>query len=332
MVNMRSKTLKNLTIVFALVLVGFIVLYAFPVEADKSQVEFEASLTVPASTYQYKSTSIYVPAAPESVSYAASFNVPSGEIVRFQVLDIARFELWQEGIFEPDWVVGNEGSYGIGISSQFSKTETLYLIVLNDASSSSQDVKVWLSRTWHESNKLGLLTGSTIVSLGIGIIPLLMFGKSKLHLKYSATIFAMAFIMVFFLAWAQYWSTPPDPFFNLMQALPGVLFFEAFPLIALLYLLEKNNGFAYFKSWNMKERLQISGALLIFGFMIPVVFMVLRMVSFLFYMPLDPQSLTEFSLAVGGTFMITGVVIFIVLWASHYRRKSLSAIPNMTKH
>jgi hypothetical protein len=323
MIKMRTLRLKKLSIVVALVLVGFIVLFAFPVEADKSRVEFEGSLTVPAGTYQYKSTSIYVPAVPESVSYEASFNVPSGEIVRFYPLDIARFELWQEGIFEPDWVVGNEGSYGIGISSQFSKTETLYLVVLNDASSSSQDVKVWLSRTWHESNKLGLLSGSLLVSLGIGVIPLLIFGKSKLHLKYSATIFTMAFIMVFFLAWAQYWSTPPDPVFNLIYAMPGILFFEAFPLTMLLYLLHKNNAFAYFRNWNMKEQLQISGVLLIFGFMVPLVFMLFSMASFFLYLPVDPYGFTIFSLAIGGVLMFAGLIMFIGLWATYHRRKSL---------
>jgi hypothetical protein len=333
MVNMRNKILKNLTIIFALVLIGLVVLYAFPVEADKSQVEFEASLTAPAGTYQYKSTLIYVPADPESVSYVASFSVPSGEIVRFQFLDIARFELWQEGIFEPDWVVGNEGSYGIGISSQFSKTETLYLVVLNDVSSSSQDVKVWLSRTWHESSKLGLASGSTLISSGIAVIPLLFFGKSKLNLKYSATLFAMAFLSVFNFGWAPYWSIPPNPINNLAIAVPGVFFFEAFPLIALLYLLEKNNGFAYFKSWNMKQPLRISGMLLFSGYTFPIFFMLVGMFNVILRpMPLDPYKLTVYSLIAGGSLMVAGLVIFVGLWASNHRRNSLSVIPNMAKH
>ena len=319
---MRSKALKKFAI-FTLVLVGFSVLYGFPVEADKSRVEFEALLTVPAGTNEYRTTAVYVPAAPESVSYVASFNVPSGEIVRFQILDIARFELWQEGIFEPDWAVGNEGSYGIGISSQFSKTETLYLVVLNDVSSSSQDVKVWLSRTWHESNRLGALVGSAAVSLGIGVIPLLMFGKSKLHVRYSVTIFAMTFIMVFSLALAPYESTPPNPIHNFIRDLPGVFFFEAFPLTALLYLLEKNNGFDYFKAWNMRTKLQISGIFLFSGYTLPIWVMLFGMISLLLRLPLDPDRAAAFSLIVGGTLMLIGLALFVGLWTTNYRRKYL---------
>ncbi len=77
MISMKSKALKKFAIVFTLLFVGFIVLFTFPAEADKNQVEFEASLTVPANTYQYKTAVIYVPAAPQSVDYVASFDVPS---------------------------------------------------------------------------------------------------------------------------------------------------------------------------------------------------------------------------------------------------------------
>jgi len=333
MINMKSESFKKLSLPFALVLVGFAVLFAFPAEADKSQVEFEASLTVPAGTYQYKSTSIYVPAEPESVSYVASFNVPSGEIVKFQVLDIARFELWQEGIFEPNWVMGNEGSYGIGISSQFSNIETLYLIVLNNASSSSQEVKVWLSRTWHESNKLGWLSGSAMVSLGIGVTPLLMFGKSRRQAVYSATIFAMAYILVLTLSWAPYSIYPPYPshiLWALTEAVPGLLFLETFPLIVLLYQVEKNNGFTYFKNWNAGKQLWISGVLLMFGYIVPIIFMLFRMVTIFWRWPIDPDYLTVFSVAAGCLLMLGGLMIFVGLAATHQRRRAFEAIPNIS--
>lgn len=334
MVNMRSKSLRKFVMVSALVLIGFIVLYAFPVEADKSRVEFEASLTVPAGTYQYRATSVYVPPSPESVQSVASFEVLNGGAVKFYTfISSGMWELWQEGKYQPSQLI--EGSHGDLWSSGTSQTGEyidFYLVVQNDGSS-SQDVKVWLSRTWHESNKLGLVSGSALVSLGIGVIPLLIFGKSRLHLKYSAIIFTMAFIMVFFLAWAQFWSTPPDPVFNVTQALPGVLFFEAFPLIALLYLLEKNNGFAYFKSWNTKRQLRISGTLLFVGYTFPIFFMLLGMFNFLLRpMPLDPNKLTAYSVIAGGSLMLAGLVIFIGLWASNYRRKSLSLIPDVAKH
>jgi len=326
---MRNERVKKLGLTFALVVVGFVVLFAFPAEADRSHVEFETSLTVPAGTYQYKPTSVYVPAAPESVSYVASFNVPSGEIVRFQVLDVARFELLQEGIFEPDWVVGNEGSYGIGISSQFSKTETLYLVVLNDASSSSQDVKAWLSRTWHESSKLGLASGSALISLGMAIIPLSLFGKSRLNLKYSALLFAMAFLSVFNFAWAPYWSTPPNPINNLAMAVPGVFFFEAFPLIVLLYLLEKNRGFDFFKNWKMKEKLRISGFLVMLGYTIPIVFMLLNMVNIFLPWNTHPNYVTVWSASIGLLLMLMGSTIFVGLAATHHRRTTLQVISNI---
>jgi hypothetical protein len=328
MVNMKNKSYEKLAIAFALVLVGSIILYALPAEADKSRVEYETLLTVPAGTYEYGNTEIYVPASPESVSYMASFSVPSGATVKFQILDIGRFELWQEGIYEPNWVVGSEGHHGIGISSEFSKTDTLYLIVVNDASVSSQEVMVQLSRTWHESNKLGALAGSAIVSLGIGLTPLILFGKSKLHAKYSVTLFAMAIIMVLSIALAPYESYPPNPIGNILRDLPVVFFFEAFPLIALLYLLEKNNGFAYFKAWKTRTQLQISGILLFSGYTLPIWVMLFGMIALILRLPLDSTQATQLSLALGGSLMLTGSVIFIGLWTSHHQRESLNAVQN----
>lgn len=328
MVNMKNKSYEKFAIALVLVLVGSLVLYAFPAEADKSRVEYETLLTVPAGTYEYGTTEVYVPASPESVGLMASFNVPSGATVKFQILDIARFELWREGIYEPDWVVGNEGHYSIGISSEFSKTDTLYLIVVNDLSSSSQEVEVQLSRTWHESNRLGALAGSAIVSLGIGLTPLLLLGKSKLHAKYSVTLFAMAFIMVLSMALAPYESFPPNPVGNIVRDLPVVFFFEAFPLIALLYLLEKNNGFAYFKTWKMRTQLQISGIFLFSGYTLPIWVMLFGMIAFLLRLPLDPIQAAQLSLALGGLLMLTGSVIFVGLWATHHQRESLNVVPN----
>jgi len=75
-----------------LLFLGFIVLWSFPVEANKSQVEFEASLTVPAGTYEYRAVSVYVPPSPETVEHMASFEVPSGASVSIK--------LSQRGIFE----------------------------------------------------------------------------------------------------------------------------------------------------------------------------------------------------------------------------------------
>jgi hypothetical protein len=248
--------------------------------------------------------------------------VSNGGIVKFYPFESALWQLWQEGAFQPDWVEGNHGDFGMSIQSQTGENISFYLVVVNDASV-SQDVKIQLSKTWHESNYVGLLSGSAIVSLGIGIIPLLMFGKNKPHLAYSATIFVMTYIMVAFLTWAQYWSTPPNPALTLTQAMPGVLFLEAFPLTFLLYLLHRNNGFAYFKNWNMGKRLQISGVFLISGYILPLVFMVFRMVSLSLYWPLDPDELTTFSVTIGGLLMLTGLMIFIGLLATHYRRKSL---------
>lgn len=322
MINMKSKALKKFAIVFTLLLVGFIVLFTFPAEADKNQVEFEASLTVPANTYQYKTAVIYVPAAPQSVDYVASFDVPSGEIVKFFPFHRPLFELWREGKFQPDWVEGNHGDFGMSISTglQTGENINLYLVVLNDASV-SQEVKIQLAKTWHESNYLGLLTGSSIVSLGIGILPLVMFGKNRLHLAYSTTIFVMTYLIVASITWAQYWSTPPNPSFTLTQAMPGVIFFEAFPLTVLLYLLHRNNGFAYFKNWNMGKCLQIPSVFLISGYTLPLVFITIRMLSLSLYWPLNPDELTTFSVATGGLLMLAGLLTFIGLWATHYRRK-----------
>ena len=322
MTIMRSRAFEKFAIIPLLLLVGLIVLFSFPAEADKSRVEFEASLTVPANTYQYKIASVYVPPEPQSVSYVASFQVPSGEIVKFYPFNLPTFELWQEGKFQPDWVKGSHGDFGMSISTGAPSGEDIdfYLVAMNEASSSI-DVKVQMSKTWHESNYLGLFTGSAVVSLGIGIIPLLMFGKNRLQLAYSTTIFVMTYLMVALLIWSQYWCTPPNPAFTVSEATPGVLFFEAFPLTVLLYLLHRNNGFAYFKSWNMGKRLQIPGVFLISGYVLPLVFMLFRMVSFFLYWPFNPDVLNTFSVTLGGLLMLTGLVIFIGLWTTHYRRK-----------
>lgn len=329
MISMRSGALKKFATVLTLLLIGLIVLFTFPAEADKSRIEFEAFLTVPANTYQYRIVTVYAPAAPESAIYIASFSVSNGGIVKFYPFESGLWILWQEGKFQPGWVEGNHGDFGMSTQSETSGNTNLYLVVLNDASV-SQDVKIWLSKTWHESNYIGLLSGSAIVSLGIGIIPLLMSRKNRLHLAYSAIMFVMTYIMVAFLAWAPYSSTPPNLVLTLTQAMPGVLYFEAFPLTILIYLLHRNNGFAYFENWNMGKRLQIPGMLLISGFVLPLVFITVRMVSLSLHWPLNPDKLTTFSVIMGGLLMLTGLMIFIGFWANHYRRKSPSATPNVT--
>lgn len=327
MMIMRSRALQKFAIIPLLLLVGFIVLFSFPAEADKSRVEFEASLTVPANTYQYNIATVYVPPEPQSVSYVGSFHVPSGEIVKFYPFNLPTFELWQEGKFQPDWVKGSHGDFGMSISTGAPSGEDIdfYLVAMNEASSSI-DVKVQMTKTWHESNYLGLFTGSTIFSLGIGMFPSVVFGKNRRQIAYSGTIFVMTYLMVAFLTWAYYKSYPPYPpfTFTLIQTISGVLFFEAFPLTLLLYLLHRNNGFVYFKSWNMGKRLQIPGVFLISGYILPLVFMVLRMVSLLHHLPFNPDVLNvlnTFSVTLGGLLMLTGLVIFIGLWTTHYRRK-----------
>lgn len=329
MINMKSKALQKLAVVLTLVIFGFVVLFAFPAEADKSRVEFEASLTVPASTYEYGVASIYAPPTPESNSYFASFAVPHGGTVKFYLfLSLGSLQLWQEGTYQPSWIEGDHGDFGISVGSQTGENEDLYLVVLNEASF-TQDVKVWLTKTWHESNYIGLLTGSAIASLGVGIIPLLRFGKNRRQLAYSTTLFLMTYIMVAVIAWMWYRSYPPySPFtYNLTETMPGILFFEAFPLIALLYLLHRNNGLAFFRKWKMGKRLQISGLLLVSGYMFPLAFMLFRMFSLFLYLPFNPDRLTTYSLIIGGLLMLTGLVIFVGLWATYHRRKSLAQFP-----
>lgn len=327
---MRSTVNLKLAVLLSLVLVGFIVLFAFPAEADKSRMEFADSLTVPANSYQYKTTTIFVPAAPDSVDYVASFDVPIGDIVKFYPFDLALFELWQEGKYQPDWVEGNHGEYRFGISSQTAQNWNHYLVVLNEASAPIS-VNVQLAKVWHQSSYLGLFVGSAVASLGIGITPVLMFGKSKRYLLYSITLFAIAFILVANLTWAQYWSYPPNPTYTLIQAVPVVFFFEAFPLIALLYMLHRNNAFAYLRNWNMGRQLQISGAFLMSGYFLPLAFMVLRMLSLLFYYSLDSDMLTSFSVITGSLLMAVGTTLFIGLWATHHQRKYAATIPDLTK-
>lgn len=327
---MKHKTIEKYALVALLVLVGCLVLYAFPIEADKSQVTFEDTLLVPAGTYQYATTTVYSPPPPESAQYTASFSVPNGQTVKFTwFLGSSSLQLWQEGQYQPIWIEASEGSWGMSGQSQTGSYDDFYLVVLNQ-NSAPQDVKVWLSKNWHESNSLSWVVSSTLIALGVGLTPVLMYGKTRFNLKYSALIFAMTFIMIFFLIPTPYWSTPPDPARNLIQAIPGILFFEAFPLIPLLYLLEKHNGFARFQNWNKKQLLKVSGAFILLGYIVPIVFLIFQMLTALTLSSIDPYPANVFSVAISGSIMLTGLLIFTALWTTQ-RKTTLATMPQPTR-
>jgi len=312
-----NRTCK-IGIILALVLAGLVIIFILPAEADRRQVVFEASLTVEAGKIEHGVTEVYVPAIPDSADYAASFLVGNGGIVKFYAFDSATWQLWQEGKFNPSWTEGSEGELWMSISTGKATSEyaSLYLVVVNNGSV-SQNVQVRVTEAWHESSYAGLLGGSAVVSLGVGLVPLLMYGKSRMHFVYSVTIYVMSFLMVSFLASAQYVTTPPDPIYGVTQVMPPVLFLEAFPLIVLLYLLNRNKTFAHFKAWNMGAKLQVAAAFLLFGYAIPIVFMALRIVSLAMYWPINPDSLTASSLIIGGLLMLVGLMVFISLLGIH---------------
>jgi len=327
---MTRRVFVKFSIMLVLVVVGLAVIIAFPAEADKSHVEFESSLTVPVGEYGFRVAEIFVPAFSDSAWYVASFSVASGGVVRFCALDVARYELWLDGVHHPDWVVGSGGQCFLGVSGGgVGEFQSLYLIVLNDVASASQSVDLQVARQWHESSRLGLFVGSVVFSLGIGLIPVLFYGASRLHVEYSALLSVMAWIVVFFVALAPYTIIPltwGTLIYSLVMTVPGVLFFEAFPLIILLYLVEKHGGFAFFRSWNMKERLQVVGVLSLFGFCVPIVFMVFRIVSMLSYWPVDPDVYTGLSVAAGLLFMLVGAVALAVLYVVRVRGRSVVSV------
>jgi hypothetical protein len=328
--RMTRSVFVKFSIMLALVVAGLAVIIAFPAEADKSQVEFESSLTVPAGEYGYEVAEIYVPAYSDSAWYVASFSVASGEVVRFCALDVARYELWLDGPYLPNWVGGSGGQCFMSVSGgEVGEFQSLYLIVLNDVVSVSQSVDLQVVRQWHESSRLGLFVGSVVFSLGIGLIPVLLYGVNRLHVEYSVLLSVMAWIVVFFVGLAPYtifpltWGTLV---YSLVMTVPGVLFFEAFPLIVLLYLVEKHDGFAFFKGWNMKERLEVVSVFLLFGFCVPIVFMVFRMVSMMIMWPVDPDIYTGLSVTAGLLLMLVGAVVLAVLYVVRVRGRSVPAV------
>jgi hypothetical protein len=176
---------------------------------------------------------------------------------------------------------------------------------------------------------LGLLVGSVVASLGVGLIPVLFYGVNGLHAEYSVLLSVMAWILVFSVAMAPYSVVPytwGNMVYSLVLSVPGVLFFEAFPLIGLLYLLEKHDGFAFFRSWNMRERLQVVGVFVLFGFCVPIVFMLFRMISMLFYLPVNPDVYTGLSVAAGLLCMLVGFVAFLALYVVWVRGRRVPAV------
>lgn len=319
------------SIMLALVVAGLAVIIAFPVEADKSHVEFESSLSVPVGEYRYATVSVFWPESPESRVYVAFFEVVGGGVVKFYAFSSGAFEAWVEGRYQLNWVFGSGGQCGFSGDSQVSggSYENIYLVVLNDVATADRTVDLRVDWVWHESNMLGLFVGTIALSLGIGLIPVLFYGVSGLHVQYSVLLSVMAWMLVFSVAMAPY-SIVPYTWGNMVYALvmsvPGVLFFEAFPLIGLLYLLEKHDAFAFFRSWNMRERLQVVSVFLLFGFCVPIVFMLFRMISMLFYLPVNPDVYTGLSVAAGLLCMLVGAVVLAVLYVVHVRGRSVVAV------
>jgi hypothetical protein len=328
--QMTRSVFVKFSIMLALVVAGLAVIIAFPAEADKSQVEFESSLTVPVGEYRYVAVSVFWPESPESALYVAYFEVVGGGVVKFYAFSSGAFEAWVDGRYQLSWVSGSGGQCGFfGTSRLGGSFEDVYLVVLNDVASASQNVDLRVDRVWHESSRLGIIVGSVVFSLAVGLIPVLFYGVNRLHAEYSVLLSVMAWILVFSVAMAPYSITPRAQellIYSLIMTVPGVLFFEAFPLIGLLYLLEKHDGFAFLRSWNMRERLQVVGVFLIFGFCIPIVFMLFRMVSMSSYWPVNPDVYTLYPVAAGLLLMLVGAVVLAVLYIVRVRDRSVSAV------
>jgi hypothetical protein len=324
--QMSGKMFVKFSIMLVLVVAGLAVIIAFPAEADRSRVEFESSLTVPVGEYGFRVAEIFVPASPDSAQYVASFSVAGGGVVSFYALDVSRYELWLDGVYSPNWVVGSNGQCSMSISGgDVGGSQGLYLVVLNDVAGSSQSVDLQVARWWHESSKLGLFVGSVVLSLGVGLVPVLFYSVSRLHAAYSGLLSVMAWVVVFFVGLAPGSISPltwDGLVYSLVRTVPGVLFFEAFPLIVLLYLLEKHDGFMLFRSWNMKKYLRVVGVVLLFGFCVPIVFLLFQMVSVLAYWPVNPEVYVGFPVALSLLLMLVGFVAFLALYAVRVRRVS----------
>jgi len=134
---------------------------------EKKNVLLNDTFSVGPESYQNRTVTI----TSEGL-YVASFEVTGGAINFSYVPSV---ELWLEG-YEPSWYETDQADAGIGVGMEQGMTSHLYMVFLNnDTSSKSVDLEVY--KTWTEMNYAGLLGGAALAIAGATIAIVLMYRR-----------------------------------------------------------------------------------------------------------------------------------------------------------
>lgn len=265
----KQKLLVGSVIVVGMLLVGTYTLLSFLVnpafgQVEKSEVAWSGSLTVQGNETKWKDFGVLSP-----YDYIASLTVSDGTIKSCYPLDETLFYYWQEGQFEPILVETDHADYKLSTPSHSmvvtGAVYVRYFIFVNEGSY-PKEVQYQITRVWHETSYLPILSG--IAMIPIGMIMGIGLKVNKLQIGYLVCAYMTGFlIMPFFLTLA--WDFGHSPIFAIASNIQNSIVLASLPLGALIYLwLEKGGGSAYLESWNRGKNLRIVSFLLLSGFLI----------------------------------------------------------------
>jgi len=165
----RKRLLLGSAIVLGLLLSGSFLLmqvWGNPnfKELEKKEVVLDTYLTVPANEQRYTTTSLFIPAEPESILYDASFNCSEGTVKCFWA-DVVLWRMWQDGKYDPDWHTAEHGVFGISASSGTAEEIDFYFVSVNN-DSYEKEVHLKITETWYEANYLGMFGGIALIGVG----------------------------------------------------------------------------------------------------------------------------------------------------------------------
>jgi hypothetical protein len=275
----RKRLLIGSIIVLGTLLAGTFILMFFLLNpvfglVEKNDVLFSGSFTVQGNSYQIR--------GPASISvsgtYVASFAVSEG-VIKFHVLDLALYQIWQEGKDMPFWVEAEQADYRMSGGGLAESSEDMYFLFVNE-DSYEKEVDLKVARVWHERNYLAITAGIALISIGM----LMGTGLrvNKLQLGYLACTYLASFFMMLFLLTLA-WDLAQGHFdtLSIISSLQWSIALASLPLGGLVYLwLEKGGGLAHLESWNMGKKLRIVGFSLFFGVLMNVALLTIDALMF----------------------------------------------------
>ena len=268
----RQKLLVGSIIVLGMLLLGTFTLMSFLVnpafgQVEKSEVAWSGSLTVQGNETKWKDFGVLSP-----YDYIASFTVSNGTIKSCYPLHETLFNYWQEGLFDPDFHETDRADYKLNtepleFAGAMGTVHLRFFIFVNE-NSYAKEIRYQITRVWHETNYLLILSG--IAMIPIGMIMGIGLKVNKLQIGYLVCAYITGFLMTpFFLTLA--WNFGHSPIFAIVANIQNSMALASLPLGALIYIwLQKGGGSAYLESWKMGKKLRIVGFSLLSGVLINV--------------------------------------------------------------